>query len=30
MHFPKQIRDQLKVLAVLNNNTLHGLVAEAF
>ena len=30
VHFPKQVRDQLKILAVQNNNTLHGLVAEAF
>ena len=30
VHFPKQVRDQLKILAVQNNDTLHGLVAEAF
>ncbi len=30
VHFPKQVRDQLKILAVQNNNTLHGLVGEAF
>jgi Antitoxin-like ribbon-helix-helix len=30
VHFPKEVRDQLKILAVQNNNTLHGLVAEAF
>ena len=30
MHFPKQVRDQLKILAVQNNKTLHSLVAEAF
>jgi len=30
VHFPKQVRDQLKILAVQNNATLHGLVAEAF
>jgi len=30
VHFPKHVRDQLKILAVQNNNTLHGLVAEAF
>jgi hypothetical protein len=30
VHFPKQVRDQLKILAVQDNNTLHGLVAEAF
>jgi Antitoxin-like ribbon-helix-helix len=30
VHFPKQVRDQLKILAVQNNSTLHSLVAEAF
>lgn len=30
VHFPKEVRDQLKILAVNNGNTLHGLVAEAF
>jgi hypothetical protein len=30
VHFPKQVRDQLKILAVQNNMTLHNLVAEAF
>ena len=30
MHFPKQVRDQLKILAVQNNKTLHSLVAEGF
>lgn len=30
VHFPKQVRDQLKILAVENNTTLHRLVAEAF
>ena len=30
VHFPKQVRDQLKILAVQNNTTLHSLVAEAF
>lgn len=30
VHFPKQVRDQLKILAVQNNRTLHTLVAEAF
>jgi len=29
VHFPKQVRDQLKILAVQNNSTLHSLVAEA-
>ncbi|MFI5109734.1 MAG: ribbon-helix-helix domain-containing protein [Terriglobales bacterium] len=30
VHFPKQVRDQLKILAVQQNKTLHALVAEAF
>lgn len=30
VHFPKQVRDQLKILAVQNGMTLHNLVAEAF
>ena len=30
VHFPKQVRDQLKILAVTNGRTLHTLVAEAF
>jgi hypothetical protein len=30
VHFPKQVRDQLKILAVQKNKTLHSLVAEAF
>jgi hypothetical protein len=30
VHFPKQVRDQLKILAVQNGKTLHSLVAEAF
>lgn len=30
VHFPKQVRDQLKILAIQNGNTLHGVVAEAF
>lgn len=30
VHFPKEVRDQLKILAVQNDNTLHELVAEAF
>jgi hypothetical protein len=30
VHFPKQVRDQLKILAVQNNKTLHSLVAEGF
>lgn len=30
VHFPKQVRDQLKILAIQNGSTLHGIVAEAF
>ena len=30
VHFPKQVRDQLKILAVQNGTTLHGLIAEAY
>src|ERR1035437_7738775 len=30
VHFPKQVRDQLKILAVQSDKTLHSLVAEAF
>ena len=30
VHFPKQVRDQLKILAVQSNKTLHSLVAEGF
>ncbi len=30
VHFPKQVRDQLKILAIQNGSTLHGVVAEAF
>jgi hypothetical protein len=30
VHFPKQVRDQLKILAVQQGKTLHGLVAEAY
>ena len=29
-HFPKQVRDQLKILAIRQNTTLHNLLAEAF
>lgn len=29
VHFPKQVRDQLKILAVQKNTTLHTLMAEA-
>ena len=30
VHFPKQVRDQLKILAVQKGTTLHGLIAEGF
>ena len=30
VHFPKQVRDQLKILAVQQGMTLHALVAEAY
>lgn len=30
VHFPKEVRDQLKILAVQNNTTMHNLAAEAF
>jgi hypothetical protein len=30
VHFPKQVRDQLKILAVENDTTLHNLIAEGF
>jgi hypothetical protein len=30
VHFPKNVRDQLKILAVQKDKTLHVLVAEAF
>lgn len=30
VHFPKQVRNQLKILAVQNGKTLHSLVAEGF
>ena len=30
VHFPKQVRDQLKILAVQQGKTLHALVAEGF
>jgi len=30
VHFPKQVRSQLKILSVQNNDTLRGLVAKAF
>ena len=29
VHFPRQVRDQLKILAVQKNTTLHTLMAEA-
>ena len=30
VHFPKRVRDQLKIMAVENNTTLQNLLAEAF
>jgi hypothetical protein len=30
VHFPKQLRDQLKILAIQHGDTVHGIVAEAF
>ncbi len=30
VHFPKNVRDQLKFLAIDKDTTLHSLVAEAF
>jgi hypothetical protein len=30
VHYPKQVRDQLKILAVEQETTLQGLVGEAF
>jgi hypothetical protein len=30
VHFPKQVRDQLKIMAVQRDTTLHALVAEAY
>ncbi len=29
-HFPKQVRDQLKILAIERDSTLHSLMAEAY
>lgn len=29
-HFPRQVRDQLKILAIERGSTLHNLVAEAY
>lgn len=29
-HFPRQVRDQLKILAIEQGSTLHKLVAEAY
>jgi hypothetical protein len=29
-HFPRQVRDQLKILAIRRSSTLHELMAEAF
>lgn len=30
VHYPKEVRDQLKILAVQHSKTLHTIVAEAF
>jgi hypothetical protein len=30
VHFPKQMRDQLKILAMEQDTTMHRLIAEAF
>jgi hypothetical protein len=30
LHFPKEVRDQLKILAVQRDSTIHKLGAEAF
>lgn len=30
VHYPKEVRDQLKILAVQHSKTLHTMVAEAF
>ncbi len=30
VHFPKEVRDQLKILAVEQGTTLHALVGQAF
>ena len=30
VHFPKQVRDQLKIIAMQKDTTLHNLVAEAY
>jgi antitoxin-like ribbon-helix-helix protein len=30
VHLPKNVRDQLKILAVQEDKKLHGLIAEAF
>jgi hypothetical protein len=30
VHFPQQVRDQIKILAIQKVTTLHGVVAEAF
>lgn len=29
VHMPKEVRDQLKILAVKNDTTMHNLIAEA-
>lgn len=30
VHFPEEVRDQLKILAIEQKTTLHGITAEAF
>jgi hypothetical protein len=30
VHFPRQVRDQLKIMAVELDTTMHNLIAEAF
>jgi len=30
VHYPRQVRDQLKILAIQNGTNLHGVVAEGF
>lgn len=29
VHYPKNVRDQLKILAIKSDKTMHGIVAEA-
>ena len=30
VHFPKQVRDRLKIMAIEQDTTMHNLIAEAF